>query len=415
MENEIVKLETPELEAIEPSKAKQIKQTFEPMAEMLAEFEKAYNELMAIPLDEMTPELTQRYKRLRLDIGKVRIETGKLKDKQKEYIKLEDKAIMGIHNILVWAVTEKEDKLKEREDYFEIQERKRLEELQRTRAEKLSKYVEDAHERNLSDMDEDVWEAYFQTKKKEHEDRIAAEKKAEAERKEQERKEQLRKERTEIIMPYYDFFPDVDLTEIDKEEFDKHLNEAKAKKDAHLKEQERIRKENERLEKEREAERKKAEAEKAVHEKRTKELQPYIIFIRNYNKMINLPEKDYQQELAEIKKGAEQHWQHEKEKAEKILKEKAEYEEKLRKEREERERYQKELEAKAEAERKAKAEAEAQKEAELKKDDQAKVTDLKNDLIALKSKYTFKSKKNKDMYTGVGQLIDKVVNYIDQK
>jgi len=43
MKNEIVKFDTPELQSIEKSKAEQIKTTFEPMAEMLTEFEEAYN------------------------------------------------------------------------------------------------------------------------------------------------------------------------------------------------------------------------------------------------------------------------------------------------------------------------------------------------------------------------------------
>lgn len=179
---EIAKMDAPELNAVEKSKADQIKKTFEPMAEMLACFEDDYNELMSIPVENITSELIGKYRRLRIDIGKIRIETGKLKDKQKEYIKLEDKAIMGVHNILVWAVKEKEDKLKERENYFEIQEQKRLKKLQEDRAEKLSLYVEDAHDRDLSKFADDEFEALFAIKKKEQEDRITAEKKASEER-----------------------------------------------------------------------------------------------------------------------------------------------------------------------------------------------------------------------------------------
>lgn len=203
MTTELVKFDTPELRVIEKSKAEQIKATFEPMAEMLAEFEERYNKLMAIPLEEITVDLTKEYKRLRLDVGRVRIDTGKAKDKAKEYLKLEDKAIMGIHNILVWAVKEKEDNLKERENYFEIQEQKRLEALQLERVEKLSPYVEDAHERDLAKFADDEFEALLAMKKKEQEDRIAAEKKAEEERiakekAEAEERERIRKENEQL-------------------------------------------------------------------------------------------------------------------------------------------------------------------------------------------------------------------------
>jgi len=203
MTTELMKFDTPELQVIEKSKAEQIKATFNPMAEMLAGFEESYNKLMAIPLEEMTEDLIKKYKRLRLDVGRIRIDTGKAKDKAKEYLKLEDRAIMGIHNILVWAVKEKEDNLKERENYFEIQEQKRLEALQREREEKLAKYIEDAHERDLSKFADDEFEALLAMKKKEKEDRIAAEKKAEEERiakekAEAEERERIRKENEQL-------------------------------------------------------------------------------------------------------------------------------------------------------------------------------------------------------------------------
>jgi len=193
--SEIMKLDTPELQVIEKSKAEKIKATFEPMAEMLLEFEKVFSEVTSEAEKEITKDVTIKAKRLRIDIGKVRIETGKLKDKQKEYIKLEDKAIMGVHNVLVWAVKEKEDKLKDIENFFEIQEQKRLEKLQSERVNKLMKYVEDAEERNLSSMDSDVWDAYFAAKKKEYNDRIAAEKQAEIDRIAKEKAEADERER----------------------------------------------------------------------------------------------------------------------------------------------------------------------------------------------------------------------------
>lgn len=195
MKTAIVKLEIPELQVIEKSKAQQIKKTFEPMVEMLQDFESAYDEVLETSKEGVTRDVTMKAKRLRIDIAKVRIETGKLKDKQKEYIKLEDRAIMGVHNIIVWAVKEKEDVLKQIENHFEIQEQKRLEKLQSDRAEKLSKYVEDAYERDLSKMDEDVWIAYFEAKKREYNDRIEAERKAEEERIAKEKAEAKERER----------------------------------------------------------------------------------------------------------------------------------------------------------------------------------------------------------------------------
>jgi hypothetical protein len=198
MTTEIVNFETPELLAIEKSKATQIKETFEPMTKMLYGFEDAFNEIILESEKGITKELCAKAKRLRLDIGRVRIDTGKAKDKQKEYIKLEDKAIMGVHNIIVWAVTEKEDKLKEIESFFETQEKLRLETLQKERVDLLTPYLEDAHERRLAEMEDDVWDAYLSAKKKEHEDRIEAEKQAELKRIEDAKKEAEEREKQRL-------------------------------------------------------------------------------------------------------------------------------------------------------------------------------------------------------------------------
>jgi len=346
----LIRIESPELQGIEESKANQIKKTFEPMAKMLSEFEESYNELVIDASEEITQDITIRAKRLRIDIGKVRVETGKLKDKQKEYIKLEDKAIMGVHNILVWAVKEKEDKLKEIEKHFEIQEKKRLEKLQSDRYKKLRLYVEDAHERDLAKFADDEFEALLAIKKKEQEDRIAAEKKAEEER--------------------------------------------IAKDKAEAEERERIRKENEQLRKEAEERERRAkiEAEKRAKEERER------------------------QAKAEAER---------KEREEKEKKERAEYESKLkaerearekieREEKEKREKLEAELKAKQEAEQKAKEDEEDRLQSELNKRDADKVKDLISDLETFKTKYTFKSSKNKSLYSDVIALIDKVINHINK-
>jgi len=221
---ELVKLDIPELQVIEKSKAEKIKATFEPMTKMLLEFEKAFLEVTSEAEKEITKDVTIKARRLRIDIGKVRIKTGELKDKQKEYIKLEDRAIMGVHNVLVWAVKEKEDKLKDIENFFEIQEQERLEKLQSERVNKLMKYVEGAEERNLSGMDSDVWEAYFAAKKKEYNDQIAAEKQAEIDRiakekAEAEERERIRKDNIRL------------QNEIAKAEAERKVIEEKARKE----------------------------------------------------------------------------------------------------------------------------------------------------------------------------------------
>jgi len=352
---EIVKFDTPELQVIEKSKAEQIKKTFEPMVEMLTGFESDFNKLMSIPIEEMTLELTQKYKKLRLDIGKVRTETGKIKDKQKEYIKLEDRAIMGVHNILVWAVKEKEDKLKEREDHFDMLEQNRLEALQSERVEKLSAYIEDAHERDLVKFADDEFEALLAMKKKQHEDGIAAEKKAEEDRIAKEKAEADERERIRL-----------DNIRLTKEMEERVRNEK-------IEAEKRAKAEEARL--------KKAESErKAREEKERKEREAYEL---------------------ELKKQREKN-----ERKEAELKAKADTERKAREEAEN------ELRLKREATQKSIEEEEVRIQSELNMIDTAKVISLNDDLANLKTKYSFKSKINQKMYSVVGILIDKIINHV---
>jgi hypothetical protein len=190
---ELVQIDAPELQSIEQSKAQKIKKTFEPMVKMLQNFESSYNDLMAASEKGITKEISGKAKRLRLDIAKVRVETEKIRKEQKEEYLRAGKAIDGVSNVVKWAVTDKENKLKEVEQYFEIQEQKRLEALQLERAEKLSSYVEDAYERDLKKFEDDEFEALLAMKKQAYEDRIAAEKKAEEERIAKEKSRRTRK------------------------------------------------------------------------------------------------------------------------------------------------------------------------------------------------------------------------------
>jgi len=85
---------------------------------------------------------------------------------------------------------------------------------------------------------------------------------------------------------------------------------------------------------------------------------------------------------------------------------------KIQQEREAKEKAEAELKAAKEAEEKRLREIEEAKEAELHKGDAAKIVDLINDLQALKTKYTFKSKKNQTLYANVVELITKTITYI---
>lgn len=246
-----------------------------------------------------------------------------------------------------------EANLLECEKHFENLEIERLKELQSTRSELVSPYVEDASLLKLSEMDDDVFEAFLTVKKKAYEEKLAEEARIEAERLEVVRLDEIESTREKLALPYQSFFDQVNtpinFRTSDDEAFEKFITECKLRKSDHDKEVEAQRLENERLKKEAEEKQAKIDAEKALMEKRNDELRLYISFIRDYNGLLAKDEKEYQKELSDIKRGYAEQQEYDR-----LAKEKAVAEQlKL-------EKAQKELEKRKELEEKAKKDAEAE-------------------------------------------------------
>lgn len=386
-QSELVVLKTPELSAVSESRAAKIRETFEPMVKMLNEFEEAYNELITLCQDGVTDELARRAKRLRLDVAQVRINTEKLRKQEKEESLREGKAIDGVSNLLKWAVTEKENNLLEIEEFKQRQEAEAKRKLQQDRAELLHPYVETAYEMDLAGMTEDVFEIYLAGKKKEHEDRLEAERLAEEERIKQEEqaklKAKLQQDRSRETYPFAGYFKDwvnIQWYELEEEDYSKQLAEAKQWKE-------------------------KEEEMQRILKARQAEVAPFYNFfeVPAYQKLGILAEADYQEKL-QAAKGA-----------------KAEADAKADAERKAQEKARQEAEAKAKAAEEARKKAEAQAEAARKEaarkeeEEQAKLEagDLKKwqyvaeDLQQLMDKYSFKAKKHISTWEKVKELLEK--------
>jgi hypothetical protein len=149
------------------------------------------------------------------------------------------------------------------EKHAENLEKQRLEELQRERIKLAIPYVhEDFYFPDLSSMDQEVFDAYLQTKKNTFEARIAAEKKAEQERLERERIQNLHNERFQLLLPVWQLVEDKDANFgiLTQEAFEYFLQSKEIQKVEFEKEQEQIRIENQKLREE--AEKKEADAKK---------------------------------------------------------------------------------------------------------------------------------------------------------
>jgi hypothetical protein len=201
------------------SKVEQIEKVFLPMIATLHEYEEEYNGVIEEAQAGITDDVCKKAKKLRLTIKTVRVNVEKARVNEKQEFLRAGKAIDGIANLHKYAISDKEEKLKAIEDYYENLEIERLKQVNVNRQAAVSVYGVNAEHLDLSDMEPDVWENYLAGCKNAYEQKIAAEAKAEEER--------------------------------------------LAKEKAQAEENERIRLENERLKSEAEIERKKQEAEAA--------------------------------------------------------------------------------------------------------------------------------------------------------
>jgi hypothetical protein len=309
------------------------------IASNYAPFMEAVNDQMEIikTLKKGNLDHLQIAKRVKLDLGKICSGVSDQKKIDKDTLLIETRFIDGLFNTVNGAARISQGEAKEIEMYAENLEKERTTKLQLKRVSLLSEWVEDAAERDLHSMEEDIWKVFLATKKQNYLDVIEAEKKLEAER-----LEKIEAERVE---------------------------------------QERIKKENQRLNEEAQA---KIKQDKIEADERSK------VEAKRIDK--ENKEREERNKIAEI----------ERKKADDIL----------NKERDEKNKLEAQLKEKREAEEKAIEDAEIAKQSELNKGDSAKVTDLKNDLAALKTKYSFKSAINKKMYLDTCNLIDKVINHI---
>jgi hypothetical protein len=355
-----------ETSGLEKTKAQVLLEKFTSYFEIAADWEKKIKMLEITDVSQKAEMKMAREGRLFLKEKRVQID--KTHKELKEASLREGQTLDSIKRILTNLIKPLEEELEQKEKFAEIKEAQRKESLRLERLEKLRVFdFQYDNGFNLGEMDEPMFQNLLSGCEKAYNEQKEAEKKLEEER--------IAKEKAEV------------------------------------EERERIKKENEKLKKEAEEKEKVEAARKSLRSKRSGELRPYIIFIRDYSSLIEKEEKEYQKELAEIKKGAELQWDHDRKEMARKAQEQSEQEAKLQKERAERERVEAELRAKKEAEEKAMLEAEAKAEEELNKGDKEKLQSFMQDLEMLKFKYTFKSKKYRAINKSVGELLDKTINY----
>jgi len=250
---------------LDPSKAQQIREMFEPMVGMLEEMEGQYAEVMKL---EQSPEKSALAKRLRIEIAKVRIEADKVRKAQKQQYLIAGNAIQGAFNILKYAVTDKEEALKEVETYYERLEEERLQKIREERGQQLEELEYVLPGVDLASVSDEDFEKILGQARVNHKALIEEREKEERERLENERLDKEYRDRREKAARYarygsldhvYRGMPD--------HEFNELIENMELKEQEEVQRQREIEEENKRLA----AERKKQDEEmRREREKRDK-------------------------------------------------------------------------------------------------------------------------------------------------
>lgn len=355
---------------IEKTTADYIKENFQPFLDQAKEWNDKAKELVVTDVTQVKEMKLAREARLALK--EIRVLCDKKRKALKEDSIRYGKAVQDVYNLIESVISPTEKYLQEQEDFKAIQEAKIRAELKAKRdiiADPLREFIPVGLD--FGSMSEDDFEKLITGAKMMLDARILEQKKAEEERLQKEKEQEQ--------------------------------------------ERQRIREENEILKKQ-------AEEKDKIQKERSRELQPYIMFIRDYSDLINKGEDEYRKQFEEIKKGAEDHWEYErkeqirKQKEEELKEQERKHQlELLNKQREENQKIADELKAKKDAEEKAAADKAAAIEAELSKGDAEKMQTLIKELGELPFKYTFKSKNYQSVHKSIIELVEKTTTYATSK
>jgi len=276
--NEVVKI-TPELQEVvktsglpDLTKAEKIASNYAPFFNQVSEQSAIFKQLK-----KGVKEDVEKAKRVVIDLGHIVSDTEAQKKLDKEVLLIETRFIDALNNTVVNAARLTQAEAKEIVKHEENLEKERIQQLQIDRVNMLTPYYEEAHMMNLSGMEEEVFQAYFDKKKQDFEfieeakkaaekKRIEDEKQADIERIAKEKAIALHNERKEKILPFWNFIPAdkraMDFSTLTEEEWNERFDYSVKEKEKYDAEQKKIADENERLKKEAEEREAKAEAER---------------------------------------------------------------------------------------------------------------------------------------------------------
>lgn len=361
---------------LEHEKAQQHVQAFAPHMTVIGELE---SEISLFKDVEVTAEVAKTAKALRKKYKDNRVASEKLKDERKKSLLNETNLIQALYNLVKNTSAMKEEYLENIEKFAEIQEQKRLDDRFLLRMAELKVFVDagiSVPENMVREMEDDVFVHYKAGVQKTYEDKMEAERKAAQEKEERERKERVLTERKNEIAAYRQFLEEDEILTVEtaQDEYETLLNTLIERKGFYDAEQEKIRIENERLRKEAEAKEAELQKEREAAAAKQREI-----------------EAEAEAKRKEAQRIAD----------EKLAEEKA----KAAEAKKEADRIAKELAEKKEAEDKAERDRLAEEERVNSMGDKAKFQQMQSDLMAVCSKFVFKSEAYK-------AKVEQMVNYL---
>lgn len=321
--NEVIK---PEEYNLDKKQAEEITKDLKSIVNQRDVLAKVYEEVIRMDINDPKTSKAAREARLKIRDNRTKAILPWHKT-HKEYFLRGGQFLDAVKNKEIRVNEKMEEDLEAIEKHYENLEKERKEKLNQERKELILVLVSDLPEEQYSlppfgDMDEEVFQAYYDVRKKKRVERDQAKAEVERLRLEEEKKQQLNESRKQELLPFWDLVEDKtqDFSNIHENEFKKYLNylsDIKAEKELELK---KSKLEAKKKEAELEKIRQEQEKQNKIREARSKELQPYIVFIRDYNDLMSKEEKEYQKEFADIKKGAELQWEYDRKQREKDAK-----------------------------------------------------------------------------------------------
>jgi len=280
---EIIKVDFKEY-GLQENKASEIEAMFKPMLEKMVELESDYNKVVSLEINKETCKLASE---LRKQYVKVRTGTAAIHKDLKAFYLAGGRFVDAWKNTQQFAAQDKEKQLSEIENYYAIQEQKRVQELQEQRQNEISVYGVEML--NLGTMTNEVWESFKTGCKINYETKIKAEQDAEIERlriieEQKAEQERIRLENLQLKAEQEKREKEIELER-------KEIARLQAIKDAELKaEQEKTRLLNEEIAKQKEIELQQQLALKAEQE--AKEAAPdkqKLLFLANQLRTFEIP------------------------------------------------------------------------------------------------------------------------------